>query len=45
LISGLVSRNVKAIPSGTPAAASPMNSGIELHEQNGVSAPRPAASR
>jgi hypothetical protein len=45
LISGLVIRNVSVMPSGTPAATKPMNSGTELHEQNGVMAPKVAASR
>ncbi len=45
LISGPVIRNVRVIPSGTPAATNPMNSGTELDEQNGVIAPEPAANR
>lgn len=44
LMSGDAIRNVRVIDSGTPAATSPMNSGTELQEQNGVMVPRTTAS-
>jgi hypothetical protein len=44
LISGEVIRKVSVTPSGTPAATKPMNSGTEEQEQNGVIAPKTAAS-
>ena len=44
LTSGEAIRKVRVTASGTPAPTKPMNSGIELHEQNGVMAPNRAAS-
>ena len=43
LTSGLAIRKLIVTPSGTPAATKPMNAGTALHEQNGVTTPRPAA--
>ncbi len=43
LTSGDAIRNVRVIASGIPAATNPMNSGIELHEQNGVTTPSTTA--
>ena len=44
LMSGEAMRNVRATLSGMPAATNPMKIGTELHVQNGVTAPRSAAS-
>ncbi len=44
MTSGLAIRKLIVTPSGTPAATNPMNAGTALHEQNGVTTPRPAAS-
>ncbi len=41
---GEAMRKLNVTPSGTPAATNPMNAGTALHEQNGVTTPRPAAS-
>ncbi len=43
LTRGLAIRKLKVTPRGTPAATKPMNAGTALHEQNGVTTPRPAA--
>jgi hypothetical protein len=43
LTSGDAMRKVRVIERGMPAATNPMNSGIELHEQNGVTAPSTTA--
>ena len=42
---GLAIKNDSVTPSGMPASTKPMNSGIDEHEQNGVTAPRPTAIR
>ena len=42
--SGEAMRKVSVTASGMPAPTKPMNSGIEEHEQNGVTAPNSAAS-
>src|SRR5574344_692510 len=36
-------RNENVTPSGSPALVKPMNSGIDEHEQNGVTVPSSAA--
>ena len=36
-------RNENVTPSGRPALVKPINSGIDEHEQNGVTVPRSAA--
>ncbi len=44
LTSGEVMRNEKDIPSGTRAFKNPIKSGIDEHEQKGVTAPNIAAA-
>ena len=36
-------RNENVTPSGSPALVNPINSGIDEHEQNGVTVPSKAA--
>jgi len=36
-------RNENVTPSGKPALVNPINSGIDEHEQNGVTVPKSAA--
>jgi hypothetical protein len=43
LTSGLAIRKLIVTPSGIPEATNPMKAGTALHEQNGVTTPRPAA--
>ncbi len=42
---GEVMRKAKVTPSGMPPFTKPMNRGTELHEQNGVIAPKVEAIR
>ena len=42
---GLVIRKENAIPKGMPLSKKPIKIGMELHEQNGVTAPNKEATK
>ena len=45
LISGELTKNATLTPNGTPAATKPINSGIDEHEQKGVTTPKNTARK